>query len=754
LNNFPATLIGNGIDFGSLQGSYGQYATDNTAGAGRDGVADLLCAQLPLERKGTGDQYFARVDFQMTEADKLAISTTIVPFTSGGMDSSSQSRPQADFFSDRLNFAATIIYNRIFSPTRLNEARVSFSGWGFNEVESNPGQNFGIPRIEVEQIWGGRLRWGVPQPGKFKDRQFNIRDTFTMILGNHVVKVGGEFYRDVNAGGNLALARPLFSFVRPWNFANGTPVFESVGASIQGKPTADDTKYHTSGGALFIQDDWKFRPNFTLNLGLRWEFLGPITPDRNIISNLILGPDGGLAAARIDVQETLTDPNWNNFAPQVGFAWTPGKFDSRLVLRGGVGLAYDRLANALLNNARRNPGAPSQLYNICCPGATSSLQYQQMNFALSSDGSIYGFPTHPLLGGGSFGPNGLPTSGSIEIYGSPRDLPNARVWRYSLEAQYELPWRTVATLGYTGSSGSKFVRIDRVHITGPSTNPNIFAAYFARPDVESSYNAMIASLNTRFYKGVSLIANYTFGKSLDNASWEAPCGCTNQSYPIDQDEEYGRSDFDARHNFNFAAVWDLPFYTNQNSWKGKLLGGWQVSTIVTYNTGYPWTPLTGSCLLGATTNNFCDPRPPGFTGASRQGNSDEDFLSGGPYPGSFVGGNCGVAPGCNTVFRTYFPFNANPLSFPPAVGRNSFFGPKYFSTDLSVGKRFGLPNTGFWGENAAIDLKFNFFNVFNQLNFAPFGYNTNSTHVDRAQFGIPTNGLAGRVGEFQARLSF
>ena len=131
------------------------------------------------------------------------------------------------------------------------------------------------------------------------------------------------------------------------------------------------------------------------------------------------------------------------------------------------------------------------------------------------------------------------------------------------------------------------------------------------------------------------------------------------------------------------------------------------------------------------------------------GNSDDDFLNGGPYPGSFIGGNCGVAPGCNTEFRTYFPFNAPPLSQTPGIGRNTMFGPKYFTTDLSVGKKFGL-----WSEGSAIDLRFNFFNVFNQLNFAPFASNSNSTHVDRAQFGIPTNGLAGRVGEFQARFSF
>lgn len=740
LNNFPTTLVGNGLDFGSISGTYGNYAGD---GGPRDGIADVQCGYMENERSTKGNQFFGRVDFQMTDAARLTITGAVTPFNSGGMDSAAQSRPQADFFSKRTNFATAVIYNHTFSSTLLNEARFSYSGWGFNEVDSNPDANFGLPRVEIEGIWGGRLRYGIAQPGSFKDRQYDFRDTITNIRGNHVLKAGVQYSRDVNAGGNLSLARPLFSFVRPWNFANGTPVFESLGANPQGKPTADDTTFHSTALAFFVQDDWKAMPTLTLNLGLRWEYLGPIVPDRNKISNLILN-NGQLLGAQIEARESLTDRDWNNFGPMFGFAWAPGMFENKMVIRGGAGLAYDRLPNALLNNARRNPGGPSQLYNICCGFSTADAAYLQMNFAASSDGSIYGFPVHP----------NLPGAGTPEIYGSFRELPNANVWRYSLEAQYELPFRTVATLGYTGTRGRNFVRIEPLHIT-QTRDPRFGAVYFAKPDVKTNYNAMLASLRTRFYKGFSLSANYTFGKSLDTASFESPCACTNQTFPVDQDEEYGRSDFDTRHNMNFAAVWDVPIFTDQSSWKGKILGGWQLSTIVSYNTGYAWTPRTGSCLQGSSTQaNFCDPRPVGYNGTAPRSNSNENFLNGGLFPGSFVGGNCTAGAGCNNVFNTVFPFNANPFQFPPGVGRNTFHGPKYFVTDVSVGKKFGLPNTAFWGEAAGLDLRFNFFNVFNQLNFAPFGANSNPTHVDRNQFGLPTNGLSGRVGEFQARFSF
>ena len=632
------------------------------------------------------------------------------------------------------------------------ESRFSYSGWGYDEMASNPHGDFGIPRIEVEQIWGGRLRWGIAQPGTFKDRQYDFKTSFTNIAGNHVFKFGVSYNRDANEGGNVSRARPLFSFARPWNFANGTPVYESVGANTAGKPTPDDTIFHSTGLAFYLQDDWKVRPNLTFNLGLRWEYLGPIVADKNIISNLVLDSSGGLEGATLVVNDTLTKPDWNNFGPQFGFAWSPSSFANRLVIRGGTGVAYDRLPNALLNNARRNPGGPTQLYGICCPGNSSDPGFLAMNYSLSSDGSIYGFPIHSQL----------PALGKPEIYGSQWEMPNAYVWRYSLEAQYELPLRTVATIGYTGSRGRNFVRIEPKHITGGSSSAAspFGAVYYAVPDVVTNYNATISSLRTRFYKGLSFIANYTFGKSLDTVSWEAPCACTNQTFPVDQDEEYGRSDFDTRHNMNFAAVWDIPFFSNQSTWQGKLLGGWQLGTIVTYNTGYPWTARTAGCLQGATagTSNFCDPRPTYYNGTAPLANTNENFRNGGLFPGTYVSGvpcnNPGTNPdGCNTVFYTPIT-TGDPFTQPPGVGRNTFFGPKYFATDLSIGKRFGLPNTGFWGEGAGLDLKFNFFNVFNQLNFAPFGANSNPTHVDRAQFAMPTNGLSGRVGEFQARLSF
>ncbi len=157
----------------------------------------------------------------------------------------------------------------------------------------------------------------------------------------------------------------------------------------------------------------------------------------------------------------------------------------------------------------------------------------------------------------------------------------------------------------------------------------------------------------------------------------------------------------------------------------------------------PWTPKLFGCLGVSGAAQFCDPRPSSYNGTQPGSNSNDNFLR----PGGIFG-----APG-TTIFGTNFDSN-NPFAFPPAIGRNRLSGPRYFSTDLSLVKRFGLPNVGFLGESAGIEVRSNFYNVFNSLNLEPFNSNSDPTRVQLDTFGSATRGLSGRVVEFQARLSF
>jgi hypothetical protein len=766
-------VVGDGLDIGSITGTYGTYVPDatNAIGGGLDGIADLQYVTLESATRFRGNQFVGRVDYQMTDRDKLTFLSNFTPLTAFSTNGPAQNRPQADVNSDRLTYLLGGIYTRTLSSTMINEFRFNTTKWGFDEISSNPDAELGLPRVEIEAVFGDRLRFGFPRaettPGFFNQRQYDIRNVLTKITGNHTIKIGGEYRREVNNGASPGGARPLYSFTRMWNFANGTPVFQSINADATGTPKSNEVPFNTSNIGAFIQDNWKFRTNLSFNLGLRWEFLAPIkVSGDNVLGRLVLGANG-LNDARIETVKEFTNPDYNNFAPQLGFAWSPKRFEDKLVVRGGGGIGYDRLASALFSNSRFAPPNAAR-FNICCgnsgnngvTGATTGT----IQFVRSTDGTITGYPRNPTLGGG-FNSNGGPNFGTIEIYGTYADLPTAWVARYSLELQYELPWKTVATAGYQGSKGSRFVRILPLHLITPggTTAPTFRPVFFGSPDVNTSYNALVTGLRRNFSRGLSMNINYKFSKSLDTVSVEAPCACTNQTFPFDNSTEKGPSDFDVTHYFNASGTWEPTWFNGRKDLWGDLLGGWSFSPIVTWRGGFPWTPVIGGGIrLSTDTATVGVIRPRQWNGTLPVGNSNSDYEAGGAFPNNLIAGaacnNIATTPaGCSRYFLTTVNGN-NFADNRPGIGRNVFRGPRYFNVDLSMAKRFSLSGLNavnkILGERAILDLRFNFFNLFNNLNYASFNYNTNSTRVENAQFGVPTAALAGRVGEFQARFSF
>src|SRR5207245_7389306 len=121
-------------------------------------------------------------------------------------------------------------------------------------------------------------------------------------------------------------------------------------------------------------------------------------------------------------------------------------------------------------------------------------------------------------------------------------------------------------------------------------NPdNYFAknVFFPTPDTTASYNALLASLSRRFSKGFQFGANYRWAKSIDIVSNENPTASTNPTYPLDVRQERGPSDYDVRHNFVASGLWELPFLRGCRDLSAKILGGWELSTIATFHTGFP-----------------------------------------------------------------------------------------------------------------------------------------------------------------------
>ncbi len=771
--------VAGGLDLGSITGSLNNYLRlgggvgNADIGGGFDGIPDIQYVNLLNPNSFRGNQYFTRIDYNATSKDSIAVSTFFTPTINTGADAGGRSRQIGDIISDRLAFSTALIYNRTISAKMFNQARINYSGFSFDEVKSNPNANFGIPRIEVEGLPFDRIRFGAPQgentPGILSEKSVDFSDTFNWIIGSHALRLGTQLRFDFNNNSIVGGARPVFSFVGLFNLANDTPIFEGINANpVTGAPADAARNYKTNDYAFFVQDDWKVRRNLTLNLGLRYEYFPPIKDKLNRQSNIVFGPNG-LVDSKVAVVDQFFKPDRNNFGPQIGFAYSPGLLREKGVVRGGFGIGYNRIPSVVFINSRGNPPFFSR-FGICC--GTNAQDFGtpfvngQILYALGSSNSPNSFPANPRLGGGINPATGAPFNGSVEIYGSTQKQPNAQSFRYSLELQYQLPVKLTATVGYQGSATNNLIRLVNQNFIFAQTNPAFNAVFLPTPDVKSRYNALLATLERRFANGFQVQANYRFAKSLDNLSNEGPGFVTNQTYPVNNRTEYGPSDFDVKHNFNLFGLYDLPFFRKSDGLAKTFLGGFQLSGILTYHTGFPFTPVVGGPgIRSASGAEFGPFRPVAYFGGNGNNTSNSTFLTGnGNFTGSFIPGrNCIDSPGgCNRIFLTTLNRvngQATFLANPPGIGRNSFRGPRYFNLDMSVSKRFDLPKGLRIGENTGLDLRVNFFNILNNLNLANFGFASDSTRINNGDqpntsFGRATAGLSGRVVELQARFSF
>jgi hypothetical protein len=749
------TQLAGGLDIGRIAGAQGQYISfGDLSGGGPDGIPDIQLAQLSVPTISRGNQFNPRLDFNVTSNDTLTFSSYISRFRGLGGDAAGRSRPMGDIGTAPQNLFGMVTWARIISANKTNELRFNATRFAYNELDSSNGTNFGIPRIEIENLPFDRIRfganWAETTPGIFSENTFELKDTFRWVRGNQAWSFGGEHRWEQDDNDLSGGSRPLYTFAGLFNFANDTPLFYQINADPRtGGPAQSKRKFRASTTAFFAQNDWKLKPNLTVNLGLRWEYFSPLSEKDGIQTNLVLGPAGQeLTGAKLVPAKSLYPPDRNNFAPRVGFAYSPNmgeKFhgllnESKFVLRGGFGIAYNRIPLIEFANTRGNPPFLAR-YAICCGTSASDFSTPfnggQILYALGADNSPFSYPVNPALRA-TFNANGipiLPAGAQVEIWGAPPNVPTPYVYTYSLDGQYSLPGKLVADLGYQGSRSRKLIRLvnENFFFGGSGAFSNIL---FPTPDTSASYDALIARLTRRFSGGFQFDAIYRFAKSIDIVSYDGPTANTNPTYPLDVRQERGPSDFDVRHNFVASGLWELPIFRNRHDTTGNILGGWQISSILTAHTGFPWTPVVGNCS-STRGPSICPARPVAYFGGAGTDTSNDAFITG----SNFTGGG-------SRFFST-----AAPAGFQlPGIGRNSFRGPRYFDIDMALSKKFGLSN--FLGEGKSFEVKANFFNLFNILNLQSFNFNSPSTQVQNALFGRAERGLAGRVVEIQGRFSF
>ncbi|MBC7898506.1 MAG: TonB-dependent receptor [Saprospiraceae bacterium] len=750
--------VSGGLDLGSITGMLG--SSTGPTGGGFDGIADIQFANLSDIQQTGGNQFNFRTDFNLTDKDQLAFIAYITKRNDSLLSNrGSRSRPDTDLQNKPQTYSVTGTYIRNINANILNEFRVNFVQFSQNQVEDSSNTNFGIPRIEIEGpgFNGNRISFGAPRedttPAIFDQKTFEIRDTLTQVFGNHAIKYGIEYRREISDNDLSGGSRPLFTFPGLFNFANDAAVFEIIDVDPPtGQQANARRNFKNSIYGLFVQDDWKFRPNLTLNLGLRYEYYSPVKEGNDRLSALVLGPSGReLLDARLQIVDSLTDPDRNNFAPRLGFAYSPAFADflkDKAVIRGGFGVFYNRTPNVLLTNTRLNPPFYARRFLCCFEGG--GVQY-----SLGATNSPFSYPANTAILQGIDPSSGSVLGGNAEVWGTDRNLKNAEVYKYSLGLQYQLPYQIVAGIEYEGSQSRNLARLINLNFfyqprfsTAP-TNGGFAPVFYVRSDVNASYNGMNVHAERRFAQGFQISANYRFAKSIDQLSFEGPGFVTNQTYPLDQRQEKGPSDFDVRHSFAIAGVYELPFFRdNKAGLMYKLLGGIEINGIVTSHTGYPFTVFQGAGLRTPSGEFFGPIRPTGYNGNQPIANTNDNFLSPG---GIFPGGGSQYFSGTIITDPSGRPnFELNP----PAVGRNAFRGPKYFNIDMSFAKRFGLPSLGVLGEAANLELRVNAFNIFNTLNLTPFNFADGNLFFTSGNFGQATSGLSGRVVELQARFRF
>jgi hypothetical protein len=765
------TIPGQGLNIGSplTTGLHTQDLTyvNNSSpgvGSGLSNVADI--AQYVISDPTSSDfkQYNGRLDADVTSKDHASFAIYWVPTSTttlnGGLG-------YQLFNHSQTNNAFSVIWNHTFSATFLNEARANAAGWRYNELASNPQVPFGLPQDQLYNPTGnGQIgsislgSLGVPAPSHLDQWTYGYKDVATKVLGAQTMKFGFDFTRLYYL--NDPIGAPNYTFYNLWDFMNDAPEGESGPFQAKtGLPGGYRNDNRNNMYGIFFQDDWKARPNLTLSAGLRYSYFGPLTDKDNNMGVLTFGSGSALLTG-ITIRSGISA--WTaqklNFGPQIGFNWSPVHSNGKVVFRGGYGLNYNQQQIATANVYDGNPPGTSSV-----PGTSKSPTQINPNILYATSTSptnIFGFPPNPNAIS-TFNSAGLPAAGGANIGALPGNLPTEYTHHYSLDMELDLGHSWVANLGYVGSSSHHTLYNYDSNafgdIVGAPLNPLVNSINTFGSQGKSNNNMMLAGLKHQFSHTFSVEAQYTWAHSMDTNSGPY----YRDPYLYDTKYSYGRSNFDINQMFKVFGIWQPVIFRGSHNWVEKIAGGWSLSGIATFHSGYGWTPVyTAPHQIYCNTCNYgFQTLRPTYLGGAGRSTSNDAFKTGSDFP---TPGTANTGTNQTQFLNNYFevPNYANAIadnpgqsatSFipPPGIIRNSFPGPRYRDVDLNIAKAFGVPNTRLLGENARFEIKASMLNAFNLLNINPSELSTN---VANSNLGQASAALGSRVIYFQGRFSF
>ncbi len=520
-------------------------------------------------------------------------------------------------------------------------------------------------------------------------------------------------------------------------------------------------------------------PTSPCTYGLRYSYFGPLYSKQN---NLPVAQFGAGSARytglTVNGGGNLWNPQKGNVGPQFGFNWSPNAVHSNLVVRGGYGLNFNQDEIAITANAANNPPAQNNINYAFTTPANAGVNGANILYGISSSPtSLVGFVSNPHAIT-SYNAAGLPTAGnaSVVIVGDGyRNLPTTYTEHYSLDTEYQFGKVLIASLGYQGSVGRHLINHENPNapgaVSGVALNSLITGGDLWVNEGSSNNNAFLAEAkhNTR---QLSLDAQFMWSKSMDTDGsgpyYEDPYFPANAAY------SYGRSDFNVGKSVKIFGLYQPIFFHGEHRWAEKIAGGWSLSGIFQYHTGFPFSPNYGiSQSLYCSQCGYQNVRPV-YLGGAGNDHSNNAFIKGSNFAGLTTGAVAPTATVNGTANTTvaysnrYFNvpnfqnlitatngtgFPSPNLAIPGAPGsaRNSFDGPNYRNIDASLTKAFGIPNNRLLGESARFEVRADVFNLFNILNLNPQSVANN---INATNFGQDTTALGGRTITFQGRFSF
>lgn len=613
-----------------------------------------------------------------------------------------------DFAFDR-GHNALISYEKTFSPQIYNTVTVGFNRavrkilaqnyqtdvnklWGVDYLPTVP-RDYGYPGISIS----GYSRVGdvASLPINRADNTYQLGDTLSFIRGAHSIKIGGGL-RDLQLNGYIEVySRGQVDFTGQISGSGmGDLLLGFPDLGIQSQYTGPQTLRSKSWSG-YVQDDWKVSRTLTLNLGARYEYDTPATDPTNRMSTFDFNTGTTAQVGTDGISRSGTRPKKDEFQPRVGFAWSP---TSHTVVRGGYGIYYDSGMFVVNSSLYYNP--PYFTISVYFPSATSLITLADP-FAAS---------------------NGFVPPAALSFI-SPNFVPGyAQDWSFNI--QQELDKMGVLTVAYAGSKGTHLPRSLDINQPLPGASPlyerEHYPAYsnmlMTESGADSEYESLQISFKRQMAKRLSIIAAYTFSKSMDDTSAFLPT-TTDQNFPQDSHNyhlEHSLSSYDMPNRGTIALIYRLP---GSSRWTRNF----EVSSIITAESGQPFTPTLSydNSNTGNTGGNFGEDRPNVVGNPALSNPSPQEW------------------------------FNTAAFAIPPQytwgnAGRNILRGPGLATVDLSLRRRFALR------EGMQLTAEAQSFNALNRANF-----NQPDAIVDQTlTFGKIFSANPPRQIQFALRLNF